>query len=193
MNDDELMTAVRESFTDVHSATPVEQIVSRSRAVRTRRRIPAIAAVLAVAAAAAMAVTTLLPGHPPSRPVSAQLAAWTVVKQADGTVYVTIRELRDPAGLQRTLRADGIPASVTFTGRRNPACRPYVRSHRYGIDVFVAPIYRAPNVLIFHPSDLLPGAGWQIEIVKGFNRPHLPGIYVFSPLMVYASPQCTGS
>ena len=34
MNDDELMTAVRESFTDVHSATPVEQIVSRSRTVR---------------------------------------------------------------------------------------------------------------------------------------------------------------
>ena len=120
MNDDELMTAVRESFTDVHSATPVEQIVNRSRAVRTRRRIPAMAAALAVVAAAAIAVTTLLPGHQPSGPVTVQLAAWTVVKQADGTVYVTIRELRDPAGLQRTLRADGIPASVTFAGAAEP-------------------------------------------------------------------------
>ncbi len=37
----------------------------------------------------------------PSPPVHAQLAAWTVTKQADGTVLVKIREFRDPAGLQR--------------------------------------------------------------------------------------------
>ena len=190
MNDDELMTAVRKSFTDVHSATPVEQIVNRSRAVRTRRRIPAMAAALAVVAAAATAVTMLLPGHQPSRPVTVRLAAWTVVKQADGTVYVTVRELRDPAGLQRTLRADGIPASVTFAGHPNPACRPYLHRLRHGVAIEVAPIYRAPNVLIFHPSDLPPGAGWQI--VSGFNLPHHPGIDVFSPIMVYASSQCTG-
>ena len=30
---------------------------------------------------------------------------------------------RDPAGLQATLRADGIPASVTFIGQQNPACQ----------------------------------------------------------------------
>jgi hypothetical protein len=191
MNDDELMTAVRESFADVHSATPVEQIVSRSRAVRTRWRIPAMAGATAVAAAAAVAVTTLLAGHQPRHPVTVQLAAWTVVKQADGTVYVTVRELRDPAGLQGTLRADGIPASVTFTGQPNPACRPYLHRLRQGVAIEVAPVYRPPNVLIFHPSDLLPGAGWQIEI--GFNLPHRPGITVFSPTMVYASSQCTGS
>jgi hypothetical protein len=192
MNDDELMTAVRKSFTDVHSATPVEQIVNRSRAVHTRRWIPAMAAALAMVAAAAIAVTTLLPGHQPSRPVTVQLAAWTVVKQADGTVYVTVRELRDPAGLQRTLRADGIPASVTFAGQPNPACRPYVHRLRQGVvAIEVAPVYRAPNVLIFHPSDLPPDAGWQI--VSGFNLPGRPGITVFSPTMVYASSQCTGS
>src|SRR5262249_24425367 len=48
--------------TDVHSATPVEQIVRRGRAVRARRRVPAVAAVMAVAAAAVLAVTWLLPG-----------------------------------------------------------------------------------------------------------------------------------
>lgn len=52
----ELITAVRESFTDVHSATPVEQIVSRSRVIRARRRIPG-------AVAAAAVVVTLVPGH----------------------------------------------------------------------------------------------------------------------------------
>ena len=63
MNDDDLIIAVRDSFTDVHSDTPVEQIVTRSRAVRARRRVPALTtAALTVAAAAAVAVTSLLPG-----------------------------------------------------------------------------------------------------------------------------------
>ena len=57
--------------------------------------------------------------------MTAQLAAWTVTNQADGGIRVTIRELRDPAGLQRTLRADGVPASVTFLGHPNPACHRY--------------------------------------------------------------------
>jgi hypothetical protein len=62
MNDNELMTTVRESFTEVRSGTPVERIVSRSRAVRARRRIPGAAAVVAVAAGVAVAVTALVPG-----------------------------------------------------------------------------------------------------------------------------------
>jgi hypothetical protein len=37
MNDDELMTVVRESFTDVHSTTPAAQIVTRGRTVRARQ------------------------------------------------------------------------------------------------------------------------------------------------------------
>jgi hypothetical protein len=62
MNDHDLITAVRDSFTDVHSATPVERIVSRSRAIRNRRRVPALAATLAVTAAAAVVVTSLIAG-----------------------------------------------------------------------------------------------------------------------------------
>jgi len=71
MNDDDLITAVRDSFTDVHSATPVERIVTRSRAVRARRRVPALTAALAVTAAAAVAVTSLLPGPQAGGGVSA--------------------------------------------------------------------------------------------------------------------------
>ncbi len=42
-----------------------------------------------------------------------------------GNPRITFREATDPAGLQRTLRADGVPASVTFTGQQNRAspCR----------------------------------------------------------------------
>jgi hypothetical protein len=43
-----------------------------------------------------------------------KLAAWSVIKGRHGLVKVTIRELRDPAGLQKTLRAAGVPANVRF-------------------------------------------------------------------------------
>ena len=128
MNDDELITAVKESVTDVHMTIPAEQIVSRSRAIRARRRIPGLAAGMAVVAAAVLAVTALLPGHSATVQPGIHLTAWTVVKHADGTVYVRINQLRDPAGLQRKLRADGVPASVTFIGQQNPACQPYSHS-----------------------------------------------------------------
>ena len=52
------------------------------------------------------------------------LAAWTVAKQANGDITVTVRQLRDPSGLQSTLRADGVPASVTSIASPDPSCRP---------------------------------------------------------------------
>ena len=41
MNDDALLTAVRETFAGVRMDTPPEQIVRRGHAVRARRRFPA--------------------------------------------------------------------------------------------------------------------------------------------------------
>ncbi len=119
MNDDDLITALRAQRRKVPMTTPVEQIIKRSRAVRASRRIPVITGAMALAAGAAVAVTALLPAspsgsHQPSHPVHVQLAAWTVVKRADGTILVRIREFRDRAGLQRKLRADGVPVSVIF-------------------------------------------------------------------------------
>jgi hypothetical protein len=121
------LTAVRDSLGEAHPAIPASEIIARARRRRVRRRlIPATTAALALAAGAAVAVTALLPASPPAgHQATAQLAAWTVTKLADGNISVTIRELKDPAGLQRRLRADGVPASVTFAGQRNPACRPY--------------------------------------------------------------------
>lgn len=209
MNDNDLITVMRESFTDVHSSTAVEQIVSRSRVVRTRRRIPQLAAALAVAGSAALATTLLLPGSHQAGQPGVQLAAWTVTKQADGTIGVTIRELRDPSGLQRTLRADGIPASITLIGQENPSCRLYpgslaLRKRVLSITPQVVPSQHQgppastsppqPNlVLVFHinPSALPRGAGIQLATA-------------FTPLsfgvahgtvradLVYASAQCTG-
>lgn len=215
MNDDELMTAVRDSFAGVHSATPVEQIVRRSRAVRARQRIPALAGALAVAAGAAIAVTMLLPGHQPGGPVTARLAAWTVARQADGSISVTIRELRNPAGLQRTLRADSVPASVTFFGRQNPACQPY--PHRRGqdrsetqrqtiimgtpgggssSDTVVRPMVPPGGQftgLSIDPSALPRGVGLQIGAGPVGHRLSVgPRFFRIWAGLVQASQQCTG-
>jgi hypothetical protein len=49
-------------------------------------------------------------------PRTARLAAWTVAKQANGDIKVTVRQLSDPSGLQSTLR-------VTRSDRRTLAVR----------------------------------------------------------------------
>jgi len=206
MNDNELITAVRESFTGVRSATEVERIVSRSRAVRARRRAPAVAAALGAAAATAFAVSVALPGSHPASSADAQLAAWTVTRQADGSIQVTFREATDPAGLQRTLRADGIPASVTFTGQKNPACRslpgaPFLvypggtraMPLEQPLDSVLAasPIhFPRADVMIIHPVRLPSGDGLQIWTSGTPEAPGNPYLFVN---LVHASAQCTGS
>jgi hypothetical protein len=212
MNDDDLITMVRESFTGLRGTTPLEQIARRGRAIRARRRIGVLAGALAVTAGTVVAVTTLLPaGHQPApRPSTqpaVQLAAWMVTKQSDGTVRVTIRELRDPARLQGQLRADGVPASVTLLGQENPSCRPYpaspaMRMRVLSITFDVIPVLHhgppstppEPNlVLVFHinPSALPAGTGVQIATSFTPVRVGLATSAVRSGL-VYASPQCTG-
>jgi hypothetical protein len=188
MNDDELITTVKKSVTDVHMNIPAEQIVNRSRTIRARRRIPGAAAALAIVAGAALTVTTLLPS---SHPASAQLAAWTVARQANGAITVTIRELSDPAGLQSTLRADGVPASVTFSGQENPACRRYPSgggTDLLGKAVSVRPEGRS-TLMIINPSALPSGAGLQFASLAQ-HQGTIVGVRV---ALVQASPQCTGS
>ena len=128
MNDDQLMTAVRDSFAEVRLDVPVEQTARRGQALRGRSRAYRVAGVAGVAAIAGLtAVAVTGPGRaaPPAASVSAgapvvtgpggiRLDAWTVSKGKDGTVNVTIRQLLDVAGLQRALRADGVPARVVF-------------------------------------------------------------------------------
>jgi hypothetical protein len=215
MTDEELITAVRDQRTRVHMTTPLEQVISRGRAVRAHRRISGAAGALAVAAAVAvLAVTRLAPAsHQPSAQPGVQpgvqLAAWTVVRQADGTVRVTIREFTDPAGLQSKLRADGVPASVTFMGQQNPACRLYPSSRALERRVFshtfeyVAPPRQGPPetlppqvglvpVLLIHRPALPRGVGVQFASV--FTSPSSGVAHATVRVdLVYASPRCTGS
>lgn len=208
MNDDELITTVRESFTGVHSATPVDQIVQRSRAVRARRFFPGVAAAAAVAAGAALAVSMLTPASYQS---TAQLAAWTVARQADGTVSITIRQFRDPAGLQRELRADGVPASVIFNPRlpagapfrdlfhvKNNPCQAYSGGQGQLLKVVRGgsphPLRERSTLSVIHPSALPSGAGVQFIATPNTGYPNSSQKrFALGVLLVQASQQCTGS
>jgi hypothetical protein len=214
MNDHELITAVRESVADVRSATPVARIISRGRVVRARRRIPGVAGALVVAAGTALAVTSLLPSGHPGRPASgghpggARLAAWTVARQANGDIDITINQLQNPAGLQTTLRADGLPVVVSFSG---PALSASCRSYDAPKDVLRAVAqWNGSAFLVINPQALPSGTGVAIFDDPGAGIPspspgtpgsgHPAGISgppagITGPLavgLVYASQQCTG-
>jgi hypothetical protein len=160
-----------------------------------------------VVAAVIIGVIALSPAsRHASHPVHAQLAAWTVVKQADGTIFVKIRELRDPAGLQATLRADGVPASVVFyPGRpaeqsawsfvhfKNNPCQEYSGGESQAQNVLTGqhPLQVGFTV---HPSAIPSGAG--VQIVANSNVGYYPqpqGPMALFEWLVQASPQCTGS
>jgi hypothetical protein len=193
MNDHELITVLREHRSKVHMTIPVEQIISRGRAVRAWRRIPGLAGALAVVAAAAVTATMLLgpASHQASRQPTVRLAAWTVARLADGNIYVRVRELRDLTALQRRLRADGLPASVIAAGQRNP-CQPYPAAAALLTRVFpVSYRLRPPppdNVIVIRRSALPGNAGVQLS--ASFRQsPAMNG--VAAPVLVYAGPHCT--
>jgi hypothetical protein len=220
MIDDELITVLREQRGKVVMTTPVEQIISRGRSVRARRRVPQAAGALGAAVATAVAVSLALSAshpaanhpaanhpaasHPASGP-GIQLAAWTVTRLAGGSIKVTFREATDPAGLQRTLRADGVPVSVTFTGQQNPVCQPYASSGSTAFWPFgpaTGPLdgsrfihhpqdaFTTPYALVIDPSALPSGAGLQIWTS---GTPGAADNFQLNVSLVKASPQCTGS
>jgi hypothetical protein len=230
MSDTDVLSAARDSLSGMPVASPpdVETIMARGRARRHRRRlIPGMTGTLAVAAGAALAVTTLAPASHQATPQTgrqpaAHLAAWTVTRLADGDISVTIRELQDPAGLQGTLRADGIPASVTFAGQLNPACRPYPGGTIPWPPQSPTPLLRQvfPKPYGILPPSPQQSSGWSqapgpsspppailppgqtVIVIAPSALPSHAGVQIaathgagwIGPVqVVYASPQCTGS
>jgi hypothetical protein len=227
MNDSDTMAVVRDSLTTakdslagVHMNTPPDAIARNGRARRRWHRLTGFTGAMAVMAGTALAATALAPSGPtasqPGHPGTAQLAAWTVAKQANGDIEVTIRQLTDPSGLQTTLRADGVPASVTSLGQQDLSCRLYPMTQ-----ALFKSIYQAQNaagsgntILVIHPSALPSGAGVQIGAATGLQVGD-PGLHqadgnqtIHQPVhqtaarghnvalrvgLVYASQQCTGS
>lgn len=168
---------------------------------------------LAVIAGLALAVTALLPSaRPASHQPAAHLAAWTVVKEADGSVSITIREFRDAAGLQRKLRADGVRASVIFYPTKLRDGLPFSRlfhvphnpCHAFsGGQGKLLKVVGGPRphhlgehsvISVVHPSALPSHAGVQfiathnVGYLGATDQRHALGVW-----LVQASRRCTGS
>ena len=136
MTDDDVLTAVRDCLINARDSVAGEQMATSAgdiiTRVRRRRLRNGLAAATVIAAVTAL---TLLPGsgsHGGANGTTpARLAAWTVSARPGGRVRVTIRDLRNPAGLQRQLRADGVPATVRFTSQIPRPCLYYPEPARH--------------------------------------------------------------
>lgn len=207
MNDADVITAVKASYAGIHMDVPLDVIVGRGRRLRAHRRLPGLAAAGGtVAAAVALAVAALVPGSgrtvaPDGSAGTGRLAAWTVVSQQDGSVRVALRgaQIRDVAGLQDKLRADGIPARVTRIGYLRPplsvpGCQvfrdwsagPGGISHALWHKIFYGPHtgQQSNHAFWVYRSAIPPGLGVLVDIYHDGTF----GLYT-----VKASPQCTGT
>jgi hypothetical protein len=123
LSDDEVLRAAGRSLTAISVAEPPDAGAIMARGRARRRRLTGLgAAGTAVAAVAALGVAGVFGGG--SAPVNTsgtiRTAAFTLVKDANGTVKLTLTQGQqfNPVALQQALRQDGIPVLL----RTNAFC-----------------------------------------------------------------------
>jgi hypothetical protein len=130
MNDQELITAVRQSVHGVHMTVPAEQIVSRGHAIRAGGHRRLATGITAAAAAVSVALALGLSGalgaapHSGAGPIrgtgtisdaaTISTAAFILTRNANGTdtLTLTMGQMLDSAVLQQALAHNGIRALV---------------------------------------------------------------------------------
>jgi hypothetical protein len=159
MNDDDLLTAVRDRFDSVRMDTPAAAIMARGRALRRHRSSGRLAAgALAVSLGAGLAVPALTAGPTgatgpagaagtPGSPHQATLAAWTVQKHSDGSIAVTIRRPENLAALRLKLAKLGV--TVVF------ADEPAKLAHGCAFHVQLKKLAR-PFTFVIKPTHVRP-------------------------------------
>jgi hypothetical protein len=204
VNDADVITAVKASYAGIRMDVPVDVIVGRGRRLRAQRRLPGLAGAAGTVAAVALAVAVLVPGSaraPGGSTGTGRLTAWTVLSQQDGSVRVALRgaQIRDVAGLQDKLRADGIPARVTRIEYLHPPLT--VPGCHVFRDWSAGP--GGISKTLWHKIFYGPHTGQQSNHAFWVYRSAIPrglGVLVdiyydgtFGLYVVKASPQCTGT
>jgi hypothetical protein len=187
----------------------ITQRPAPSRSLRhSRRTMSALAGVAAAAVAAAVALALGPPA--PARHAShgATLAAWTVIPERHGLIKVTIRDLRDPAGLQQTLREHGVPANVRFLSHdfmatTSPSAIPKAcRAPRMSAEANAKlqekvtpgiPFMKDGVVLNIRPSAFPHGIGLFLEAWAASPGTQSGRFLTMQTNLVQATPECTGS
>jgi hypothetical protein len=152
---------------------------------RRRWILPVVAAVsAAVAAVGAVAAISVSP-----QPRSATLTAWTVHRAADDTVTVTVRQFRDPAGLQQSLSAAGVPALVQFSAGPCPAPSAAIPSNGATMGSVLARAVRAASgdVFVIHPNAIPVGTILEL-VFPGSGRAAVSASPVSLPVAIRLIP-----
>jgi hypothetical protein len=175
------------------------------RAVRRfRLTLFALVGVAAAAVAAVVALALVSPAAPAHGGQGTTLAAWTVTPERHGLITVTIRQLRDPAGLWQTLREHGVPANVQFL---NHAFIPTTSPHAIPRSCRAPRMSDEANAHL--QEKIMPGPGPQSGVavtIRPSAIPHGIGLYLKAWAagpgangglslqidLVQATPQCTG-
>jgi hypothetical protein len=169
MDDNELITAVRDRFDPVRMHTRTETILARGRSLRRRRRVGVAGGALAIALGAGLAGPALTAGTAAS-PARVTLAAWTVDQRPDHSIAVSIRELRHLPALQRLLKADGVRVTITekkIFPEQPKACAVREWSAFSGVKFEGTGRY----FFILHPAKILPGTVLKITVIPGIKQP----------------------
>lgn len=182
---------------------------ARRSSRRRRVAFPAIigAAAAAVAAVVALALTTGSPAGQRGGQGGVTLAAWSVIKEPHGLLKVTIRQLRDPAGLQQTLHADGVAAKVRFVHHffqpsnsndvPQGCLAPHLSSAAMAkVDEKLIPgnvNVPGSDAFIFRPSAIPDGIGLYLKAWAPKPGTHSAATLSMEINLVQASPGCTGS
>jgi hypothetical protein len=172
---------------------------------RSRLTLFALAGVAAAATVAAVALALVSPAAPARHGgQGATLAAWTVTPERHGLITVTIRQLRDPAGLWQTLREHGVPANVQFLSH---AFTPTTSAHAIPRSCRAPRMSDEANAML--QEKIMPGTGplgGVAVTIRPSAIPHGIGLYLKAWAagpsangglslqidLVQATPQCTG-
>jgi hypothetical protein len=178
MNDQELITAVRQSVHGVRMNVPAEQILSHSRAIRASGHRRLAACITAGAAAGSVVLGLGLSGALGAAPNGGtgtirgtgtigrtgtiRTAAFTLTRNANGTdtLTLTMNQMLDPAALQQALAHDGIPALVK-TGIYCSSSPPAPDPASIGVLSVLLPV-KPPHVMVSAPSGPAPSELKQI-------------------------------
>jgi hypothetical protein len=164
MDDNDLLAAVREDFAGIRMNTQAGAILAGGGSLRRRRRLAYGTGATALAAAAAISAAWLAPGSSGTTS-HAELTAWTVQKQADGTIEVTIHDLLNLAGLQQKLNADGVSAEVISDTHYPAACvdREAMTQDMASV-ITLGPAVPGQYALVIHPAAIPSGSKLLLDV-----------------------------
>jgi hypothetical protein len=170
MDDNDLLAAVREDFDGVRMNTAVEAILTDGGSLRRRQsqRRAYGAGATALAAVAVISGVTLASGTSgASGARDAQLTAWTVQRQADGTIDVTIHDLLNLTGLQQKLTADGARAEVVSDAHYPAACvdRPAMKAGMASV-ITNGPTVPDGYAFVINPAGIPSGSKLLLDVTN---------------------------